>query len=107
VKPSAFQALKSSVYEPCIMGKQTQQSLPELESVSLEPLDMDACIPVPVPFIGGSRYFATFLSGYSKLSVKVPMKQKGEVATVIEHMINRLQLQLKKKHKSVGTVRIR
>jgi transposase InsO family protein len=108
VKPSAFRALKTSVCEPCIIGKQTRQPFPESESVSTEPLElvhMDVCKPMPVPSIGGSRYFATFLDDYSKLSVVVPMKQKSEVAKVTEWTINRLELQLGKKLKSVRTDR--
>jgi hypothetical protein len=58
---------------------------------------------MPVPSIGGSRYFATFLDDYSKLSVVVPMKQKSEVAKVTEWTINRLELQSGKKLKSVRT----
>ncbi|GAQ92925.1 hypothetical protein KFL_012050020 [Klebsormidium nitens] len=51
----------------------------------------------------GGQYFATFLDGYNKLSVVVSMKQKSDVAKVTEHVINRLELQLNKKLKSVRT----
>ncbi|GAQ93540.1 putative transposon-encoded protein with Ribonuclease H-like domain and integrase-like domain [Klebsormidium nitens] len=105
VKPGAFRALKFSVCEPCIMGKQTRLPFSESESVSMEPLElvhMDVCGPMPVPSVGGSRYFATFLDDYSKLSVVVPMKQKSEVAKVTEHVIQRLESQSGKKLKSVG-----
>ncbi|GAQ93645.1 hypothetical protein KFL_017530010 [Klebsormidium nitens] len=61
--------------------------------------------PTPVASVGGRRYFATFLDDYSKLSVVVPMKQKSEVATVTEHVVNRLKLQTRKKLKSVRTDR--
>ena len=108
VKPSAFRALKTSVCEPCIMGKQTRLPFPESESVSTEPLElvhMDVCGPMPVASKGGSRYFATFLDDYSKLSVVVPMKQKGEVAKVAEHVLNRLEVQSGKKLKTVRTDR--
>jgi transposase InsO family protein len=108
VKPSALRALKTSVCEPCIIGKQTRQPFPKSESVSTKPLElvhMDVCRPMPVPSIGGSRYFATFLDDYSKLSIVVPMKQKSEVAKVTEWTINRLELQSGKKLKSVRTDR--
>ena len=108
VGPSAFRALKTSVCEPCIMGKQTRLPFPESESVSTEPLElvhMDVCGPMPVASKGGSRYFATFLDDYSKLSVVVPMKQKGQVAKVAEHVLNRLEVQSGKKLKTVRTDR--
>ena len=108
VTPSAFRALKTSVCEPCIMGKQTRLPFPESESVSTEPLElvhMDVCGPMPVASKGGSRYFATFLDDYSKLSVVVPMKQKGQVAKVAEHVLNRLEVQSGKKLKTVRTDR--
>ncbi|GAQ93030.1 protein with ribonuclease H-like and integrase domains [Klebsormidium nitens] len=106
VKPSAFRALKTLVCEPCIMGKHTR--LPESDSVSTEPLEvvhMDVCGPMPVASVGGSRYFATFLDDYSKLSVVVPMKQKSEVAKITEQVINRLELQTGKQLKLVRTDR--
>ena len=90
------------------MGKHTRLPFPESESVCSEPLELVhlvGCGPMPVPSIGGSRYFATFLDDYSKLSVIVSMRQKGEVAKVSEHVINRLELQLGKKLKSVRTDR--
>ena len=108
VGPSAFRALKTSVCEPCIMGKQTRLPFPESESVSTEPLELvhrDVCGPMPVASKGGSRYFATSLDDYSKLSVVVPMKQKGEVAKVAERVLNRLEVQSGKKLKTVRTDR--
>ncbi|GAQ92835.1 hypothetical protein KFL_011620020 [Klebsormidium nitens] len=50
-------------------------------------------------------YFATFLDDYSKLFVVIPMKQKGEVPKVTEHVINRFELQSGKKLRSVRTDR--
>ena len=91
VTSSAFRALKTSVCEPCIMGKQTRLPFPESDSVSTEPLElvhMHVCGRMPVASKGGSRYFATFLDDYSKLSVVVLMKQKGQVAKVAEHVLN-------------------
>ncbi|GAQ89817.1 Transposon-encoded protein with ribonuclease H-like integrase domains [Klebsormidium nitens] len=108
VEPSAFRALETSVCEPCIMGKQSRLPFPGADSVSTEPLElvyMDVCGPIPVASVEGSRYFATFLDDYSKLSVVVLMKQKSEVAKVTEHVINPLELQPRKQLKLVRTDR--
>ena len=61
--PSAFRApspnlARTSVCEPCIMGKRTRLPFPNTESVSTEPLElvhMDVCGPMPVASKGGSR----------------------------------------------------
>ncbi|GAQ92988.1 protein with ribonuclease H-like and integrase domains [Klebsormidium nitens] len=108
VKRWAFRALKTSVCEPCIMGKQTRLPFLESRSASTEPLElshMDVCGPMLVPSVGGNRKFATFPDDYSKLSVVVPMKQKSKVAKVTEHVINRVELQSGKKLRPVRTDR--
>jgi hypothetical protein len=54
---------------------------------------------------GGSRYLATFLDDYSKLSVVQPLKKKSDVATFTEGVLARLELQTGKKVKVVQTDR--
>jgi transposase InsO family protein len=54
---------------------------------------------------GGSRYLATFLDDYSKLSVVQPLKKKSNVAAVTEGVQTRLELQTGKKVKAVQTDR--
>ncbi|GAQ92495.1 putative retrotransposon protein with integrase and ribonuclease H-like domain [Klebsormidium nitens] len=54
---------------------------------------------------GGSRYLATFLDDFSKLSVVQPMKRKSDVTAVTESVFARLELQSGKKVKSVQTDR--
>jgi transposase len=53
---------------------------------------------------GGSRYLATFLDDYSKLSVVQHLK-KSDVAAVTEGVLARLELQTGKKVKAVQTDR--
>ncbi|GAQ93544.1 hypothetical protein KFL_016370010 [Klebsormidium nitens] len=84
VKAEAFWSKRTSVCEPCIIGKQTREPSPkESDSKdSKEPLElvhMDVCGPMPVTSKGGSRYLATFLDDYSKLSVVQPaIKRKSD-----------------------------
>jgi len=92
VSGKAFREKKSLVCEPCILGKQTRESFPK-ESVSeestelLQLVHMDVCRPMPKVSKGGSRYLATFLDDYSKLSVVQPLKKKSNVAAVIEGVL--------------------
>jgi hypothetical protein len=53
---------------------------------------MDVLGPLPES-IGGSRYLATFLDDYSKLSVVRPIRYKSEVAAIVMNTIAQLQLQ--------------
>ena len=69
MKAEAFREKKTSVCEPCIIGKQTREPFPkESDSKgSTEPLElvhMDVCGPMPVASKGESRYLATFLDDY-------------------------------------------
>jgi hypothetical protein len=41
---------------------------------------------------GGSRYLATFLDDYNKLSVVQPLKKKSDIAAVTEGVLTRLEL---------------
>ncbi|GAQ92417.1 Transposon-like protein with integras and ribonuclease H-like domains [Klebsormidium nitens] len=111
VKAEAFREEKSSVYEPCITGKQTREPFfkesdsKESTSPGLELVHMDVCGTMPVTSKGGSRYLATFRDDYSKLSVVQPMKRKSDVTAVTESVFARLELQSGKKVKSVETDR--
>jgi hypothetical protein len=97
VSGKAFREKKTLVCEPCILGKQTRESFPK-ESVSeesTEPLQlvhMDVCGPMPKASKGGSRYLATFLDDYNKLSVVQPLKKKSDIAAVTEGVLTRLEL---------------
>jgi hypothetical protein len=49
----------------------------------------------------GSRYLATFLDDYNKLSVVQPLKKNNNVVAVTEGVLARLELQTGKKIKAV------
>jgi hypothetical protein len=81
--------------EPCIAAKQHKQPSKSTNTVTNQPLQllhMDVLGPLPES-IGGSRYLATFLDDYSKLSVVRPIKYKSEVAATVMNTIAQLQLQ--------------
>ncbi|GAQ93444.1 hypothetical protein KFL_015360020, partial [Klebsormidium nitens] len=106
VKAEAFREEKTSVCDPCIVGKQTRKPFPkESDSKeSTEPLElvhMDVCGPMPVTSKGGSRHSATFLDDYSKLSVVQPLKRKSDVTAVTKSVFARLELQFGKMVKAV------
>jgi hypothetical protein len=110
VSGKAFKEKKTLVCEPCILGKQTCESFPK-ESMSeestklLQLVHMDVCEPMPKASKGGSRYLATFLDDYNKLSVVQPLKKKNDIAAVTEGILARLELQTGKKVKAVQTDR--
>ncbi len=110
VSGKVFREKKTLVCEPCILGKQTRESFPKesMSEESTEPLQlvhMDVCGPMPKASKGGSRYLATFLDDYSKLSVVQPLKKKSNVAAVTKRVLARLELQTGKKIKVVQTDR--
>lgn len=110
VSGKAFREKKALVYEACILGKQTREPFPKDNdsAESTEPLQllhMDVCGPMPKASKGGSRYLATFLDDYSKLSVVQPLKKKSDVVAVTEGVLARLELQTGKKVKAVQTDR--
>jgi transposase InsO family protein len=106
VSSKAFlEAKDSSVCEPCLMGKQTRQPFPTSESDSsrqLELVHMDVCGPMQES-LGGSRYLATFLDDYSKLSVVVPLQRKEEVTAAVAQTITLLENQSRQKLQKVRT----
>ncbi len=97
VSGKAFREKKTLVCEPCILGKQTRESFPkelvlEESTELLQLVHMDVCGPMPKASKGGSRYLATFLDDYSKLSVVQPLKKKSNVAAVTKRVLARLEL---------------
>ena len=66
---------------------------------------MDVCGPMPVTSKGGSKYFATVLDDFSKLSIVIPLKTKDQVSKRVEEIITRLENQTGKRVKKVRTDR--
>jgi hypothetical protein len=89
------QAGAAELCEPCIAAKQQKQPSKPTHTVTEQPLQllhMDVMGPLPES-LGGSKYLATFLDDYSKLSVVRPVRYKSEVAATIMSTIAQLQLQ--------------
>ena len=64
---------------------------------------MDLCGPMPVTSRGGSRYIATFLDDYSKLSVVRPIARKSDNATVVQEVLQMLETQSNEHVRTVRT----
>jgi hypothetical protein len=89
------QASAAELCEPCIAAKQQKQPSKPTHTVTEQPLQllhMDVLGPLPES-LGGSKYLATFLDDYSKLSVVKPVRYKSDVAATIMNTIAQLQLQ--------------
>jgi transposase InsO family protein len=96
--PDEFSAAgRGSLCEPCVLGKQHRFPFPPSTSPAasrpLQRLHTDLCGPMPVPSMGGSRYFATLLDDYSKLSTVLPLKLKSDTPTAIIDTITLLENQ--------------
>lgn len=106
LKPDDFKADKQDSCEPCIMSKHHRAAFPISTSESTKPLQMlhmDLCGPMPVTSRGGSRYIATFLDDYSKLSVVRPIARKSDNATVVQEVLQMLETQSNERVRTVRT----
>jgi hypothetical protein len=80
--------------EPCIMAKMHRDPFPLSDSKSTEPLQlvhMDVCGPLETQSLGGSRYVATYLDDYSRLSVVQPLARKSDVVTTTRDVLEQLE----------------
>jgi hypothetical protein len=96
VTADEFKAAKAAVCETCMMAKQHRQPFPDSERERTKPLQlvhMDLCGPLQETSIGGSKYLATFLDDYSKLSVVRPISHKSDTAGVIQEVLEMLETQ--------------
>ena len=68
--------------EACTKGKQHRCPYPKTADYrASEPLELvysDVCGPMPVSSLGGSRYYVTFIDGYSRYTFVYFMKNKRE-----------------------------
>ena len=91
VSVAAFKQLQHGVCEPCVMGKQNRLPFPSGDGSKADKplalLHMDVCGPMPVPSLGGCRYFATVLDDYSGLSVVTPLRSKDQTANAVRSLI--------------------
>ena len=116
VPANDFKGRKADVCEPCIMAKHHKAPFPTAGSKPEEGADMadkarallglvhmDLCGPLPVTSLGGSKYVATFLDDYSKLSIVRPIATKAEVASVVREVIELLETQSGKRCRAIRT----
>jgi len=103
-----FKKAGQSSCEPCIMSKQHRLPFKTSDSKSTRVLDllhMDVCGPMPEPSLGGSKYVATFLDDFTRLSVVIPVPSKAEVIPTVKRIITMLETQSGQKLRKVRTDR--
>ena len=101
-----FKAAKAVVCEPCILAKHHKAPFPASKRESTEPLEllhMDLCGPMPVPSLGGSKYVATFLDDFSKLSIVRIITYKSETTTTVRKVLHLLENQTKRRVQAIRT----
>ena len=106
VETSAFKSAGNKVCETCIKAKQHRLPFQASQSDSVKPLEllhMDVCGPLPEPSLGGSKYLATFLDDFSKLSVVRPISSKSDVPTVTKEVVEMLENQSSERLRVVRT----
>ena len=78
--------------EGCVMGKQHQQPFSKKEknftTKLLELVHINACGPMNVPSVRGSRYFITFIDDFSRYVTVYMMKQKSKVIDRFKEFVN-------------------
>ena len=101
-----FKAAKAVVCKPCILAKHHKEPFPASKREStdfLELLHMDLCGPMPVPSLGGSKYVATFLDDFSKLSIVRIISYKSETTTTVREVLHLLENQTKRRVQAIRT----
>ena len=96
IGPEEFKTAGQIPCEPCVKSKQHKEHRPSSESDTKAPLELlhvDVCGPMQVPSLGGSKYIATFLDDYSKLSVVVAIANKSQVPLLTTEVIELLENQ--------------
>ena len=69
-------------YEHCLYGKQNQVKFPsgaKRKKVILELVHSDVFVPVPIPSLGGSLYYVSFIDDFSINTWLYFLKKKSEV----------------------------
>ena len=106
VAVSDFKAAKATVCEPCIMAKHHKAPFPTSERDSTEALEllhMDLCGPMPMPSLGGSKYVATVLDDYSKMSFVRILSSKSETTSAVREVIRLLENQTGSRVRAIRT----
>jgi hypothetical protein len=108
LEPTTFKDAGKKVCEPCVLAKQHRAPFPSSDRESksiLEVVHMDVFGPLPEPSLGGSRYMATFLDDYTKLSVVRFIANKSDVSNVVKNTLQLLETQGKATLRAVRTDR--
>ena len=106
VPANAFSEASAAVCHPCVMAKHSRDPFPHSDSKSTQPLQlvhMDVCGPLQVPSLGGTRYFATYLDDYSKLSIIQPIARKSDVTPITRDILTFLETHCGHQVKAVRT----
>lgn len=106
--PTTIKDASNRVCEPCVLAKQHRAPFPPSDRESkntLEIVHMDVFGPLPEPSLGGSRYMATFLDDYTKLSVVRFIPNKSDVSSVVKNTLQQLETQGKATLRIVRTDR--
>jgi len=96
----------SRMCEVCIMGKQHRKPFLKKSSRASQSLDLvysDVCGPILPTLIGGSRYFLTFIDGFSGKTWVYVLKEKKEVLGKFKEFKNLVEKQSECKLKCLKT----
>jgi len=94
VSAADFSNSNKQLCEPCVLAKHCREPFPSSDSKSTKPLQlvhMDVCGPIQVDSLGGSRYFATYLDDFSRVSVVQPIDRKSDVYTTTLDVLAKLE----------------
>ena len=80
------------ICEGCIMGKQHRmpypRGLPDNASEPMEIIHSDICGPMNIESLRKSKYFVTFIDGFSRYTCIYYLKQKSEVLEKFKEFVN-------------------
>ena len=89
--------------ESCVYGKCTRAAAPKTGGTRaknvLDLVHTDVCGPFPVPSIGGSLYFVTFIDDRSRYAWVYPLKNKSEVFSTFKKWLAMVENRESKKLK--------
>jgi hypothetical protein len=101
------QSMLDDICTPCVEAKHSRSPFPASSSVSTAALDlvhMDICGPYGEESLGGSKYVATFLDDFSKLSMVRPLSHKSDTIDAVKEVIELLETQSGLKVKRLGLI---
>ncbi len=95
----------SSLCEPCLEGKQTQEVIRKVTTTHAEHvlsrIHTNVCSPLPIPSHRGYQYFITFIDDSSHYAFISPLWQKSEVGNLLKAFITWAELETGQKVKAL------